>query len=59
MALAWMPRDAPLPYPLHLRAPLYLSAERQSVVAEVQLPLNSAQEAAQWTLAGVALVLAG
>jgi hypothetical protein len=37
--------------------PLYLSPERSSTLAQVQLPISSAQEAQQWTLAGVALLL--
>ena len=37
-----------------LRVPLYLTAARAKVIAEVQLPVLDAEESARWVLAGAA-----
>lgn len=65
LSLVWLPKGgAPQPHPQAITVPVYSSAERQKVVAELQLPLSagSAADSAelqrqQWTLAGVALML--
>lgn len=58
VTLAWVPADAAPVYPHALRAPLYLTADRARVLTEVSLPIATPEEAPQWVLAGVALLLA-
>jgi hypothetical protein len=41
-----------------MATPLYINPERTRAIAQLQLPVSSAEEAQQWTLAGVAFVLA-
>lgn len=64
LTLTWLPPEAPQPHPQSLQVPLYSSAERAKVVAELQLPLSGSgsraeleQQRQQWVLAGVALML--
>ena len=60
--LAWLAPDAPgaegprggMGGDPPLRVPLYLTATREKVIAEVQLPVLDAEESAKWVLAGVA-----
>jgi dynein heavy chain 2 len=59
MHVAWVLQGTPEVYASRLSVPLYADGARGSVLAEVQLPLGGEEEAAQWVLAGVALVLAG
>jgi hypothetical protein len=57
-SLAWLPPDAPPPHPQAIPVPLFFNSEgRTRVVAELQLPVASAAEQQQWTLAGVSLML--
>jgi len=56
---AWIPKEAAAPYANALPVPLYRTAERAAVIAEIQLPLGSAAEAPQWVLSGTACFLAG
>lgn len=57
MHLAWIPKTAALPHSVYMPTPVYLSHDRTSILAEVQLPVASKQEIQTWTLASVALVL--
>ena len=56
--LSYLPASETLPHPLHLATPLYINPERSRAIAQLQLPVSSVEEAEQWTLAGVAFVLA-
>mmetsp|Transcript_33539 Transcript_33539/g.74227 ORF Transcript_33539/g.74227 Transcript_33539/m.74227 type:complete len:2007 (+) Transcript_33539:3-6023(+) len=59
MALAWIPKDSPYPYgSAAMSVPLYATEDRSRVLTEVQMPVSGSEEAAQWTLAGLALFLA-
>ncbi|KAF6261448.1 ATP-binding dynein motor region D5-domain-containing protein [Scenedesmus sp. NREL 46B-D3] len=53
VTLAWLPPEAPPPYPRAMPVPLFFNSEgRARVVAELQLPVAGAAEQQQWTLAG-------
>lgn len=54
---AWIPKTDPHPYPNHATVPLYVTADRSKLLAEVQMPVVSVEEQVQWTLSGVALFL--
>ena len=56
-AFAWIPKDEPHPYNNFTVVPLYVTADRAKLLAEVQMPVVSQDEAVQWTLSGVALFL--
>jgi dynein heavy chain 2 len=53
---AWMPRDAPSPYPNgeSVKVPLYSSGSRSDAIADVLLP-SARHDVNRWVLAGVAL----
>lgn len=46
------------PYSSSMLSPLYRSTLRESLLVEIMLPLDSKEEAAQWTMCGLALFLA-
>lgn len=54
---AWIPKDIPYPYMNFITVPLYVSADRSKLLAEVQMPIVSPDEKIQWTLSGLALFL--
>lgn len=59
MSLAWVPKAAAAASPAApcMGVPLYLSADRGRVLAEVEVPLAGRQgEAERWRLAAVALL---
>jgi dynein heavy chain 2 len=56
-SFAWIPKDEPHPYNSFTVVPLYVTADRTKLLAEVQMPVVSPDEAVQWTLSGVALFL--
>jgi hypothetical protein len=58
LVMAYLPPAAPLPHPTHLATPLYATQERGRVIAQLQLPVASPEEAQRWALAGVAVMLA-
>jgi dynein heavy chain 2 len=54
---AWIPKTEAHPYSNFATVPLYVTSDRSKLLAEVQMPVVSAEEQVQWTLAGVALFL--
>ena len=65
--LAWLPPNAPgaegprggLGADKPLSVPLYLTADREIAIAEVQFPIFDAEESARWVLAGTACFAGG
>ncbi|KAG1663699.1 hypothetical protein FOA52_013267 [Chlamydomonas sp. UWO 241] len=58
MGVAWVPKDAQLPYGnAFMPVPIYCTQDRSKVLTEVQMPVGSDDEVRQWTLRGLALFL--
>mmetsp|Transcript_9476 Transcript_9476/g.27062 ORF Transcript_9476/g.27062 Transcript_9476/m.27062 type:complete len:1740 (-) Transcript_9476:175-5394(-) len=54
---AWIHKEEPHPYSNSAVVPLYVGMDRSKLLAEVQMPVVSAEESVQWTLNGVALFI--
>ncbi|KAK3283536.1 hypothetical protein CYMTET_8768 [Cymbomonas tetramitiformis] len=53
--LAWIRKKQPLPYAASISIPCYRTFDRSRQLCELQMPLASGEDKAQWILSGVAL----